>query len=209
MIRFGQDGGDFLLKTAAERLRSLTGSDNVVARLGGDEFVVVQTRVSGKDEAENFARRLQDAMIAPLKFQEHEVVATVAIGVALAPMDGTNPERLLKSADLALHKSKADGGNRIQFFLPEMEAALQARGKLEEQLRDAVLHERFILHYQPQFEISDERLAGFEALIRLPAGDGTLIPPTAFIPVAEEMRIIGEDRRMGVAKRLQNRGDMA
>jgi EAL domain-containing protein (putative c-di-GMP-specific phosphodiesterase class I) len=73
-----------------------------------------------------------------------------------------------------------------------MEAALQARMTLEKRLRDAVLHERFILHYQPLFEISSERLAGFEALIRLPADDGTLIPPSAFIPVAEDMRIIGE-----------------
>ncbi|MGD0762277.1 MAG: EAL domain-containing protein [Roseiarcus sp.] len=189
---FGHDGGDFLLKTVAERLRSLTGGDDVVARLGGDEFVVVQTRVSGKNQAENFARLLKTAVLAPVKFQEHEIIATVSIGVALAPMDGTNPERLLKSADLALYKSKADGGNRIQLFLPEMEAALQARMTLEKTLRNAVLHECFILHYQPLFEISSERLVGFEALIRLPADDGTLIPPTAFIPVAEDMRIIGE-----------------
>jgi diguanylate cyclase (GGDEF)-like protein len=128
---FGHDGGDFVLKTVAERLRSLTSVDDVVARLGGDEFVVVQTRVSGKDQAENFARLLKSAVIAPMKFQEHEIIATVSIGVALAPMDGTNPERLLKSADLALYKSKADGGNCIQFFLPEMDAALQARMTLE------------------------------------------------------------------------------
>ena len=189
---FGHDGGDFLLKTVAERLCSLTGGDDVVARLGGDEFVVVQTRVSGKGQAENFARLLKTAVIAPVKFQEHEIIAPVSIGVALAPMDGTNPERLLKSAGLALDKSKADGGDRIQFFLPEMEAALQARMTLEKTLRNAVLHECFILHYQPLFEISGERLAGFEALIRLPADDGTLIPPAAFIPVAEDMRIIGE-----------------
>jgi diguanylate cyclase (GGDEF)-like protein len=189
---FGHEGGDFLLKTVAERLRTLTGGDDVLARLGGDEFVVVQARVSGKRQAENFARLLKDAVIAPIKFQEREIIATVSIGVALGPMDGANPDRLLKSADLALDKSKADGGNRIQFFLPEMEAALQARMTLEKTLRNAVVRERFILHYQPLFELSSERLVGFEALIRLPADDGTLIPPTAFIPVAEDMRIIGE-----------------
>ena len=127
----GHDGGDFLLKTVAERLRSVTRVDDVVARLGGDEFVVVQTRVSGKDQAEDFARRLISAVTAPMKLKEQTIVATVSVGVALAPADGTDPERLLKSADLALYKAKADGRNCIRFFLPEMDAELQARSKLE------------------------------------------------------------------------------
>ena len=110
----------------------------------------------------------------------------------MAPADGTNSERLLKSADLALYKCKADGRNCVRFFVPEMDAALQARIALEKTLRDAVLNERFVLHYQPLFEISGQRLVGFEALIRLPAADGTLIPPMAFIPVAEDMRLIGK-----------------
>ena len=138
----GHDGGDFLLKTIAERLRAVTRVDDVVARLGGDEFVVVQTGVSGKDQAEDFARRLASAVIAPMKLKEQEIVATVSIGVAMAPADGTNPERLLKSADLALYKAKADGRNCIRFFLPEMDAALQARIELEKTMRDAVLHDR-------------------------------------------------------------------
>jgi diguanylate cyclase (GGDEF)-like protein len=186
----GHDGGDFLLKTVAERLRAVTCIDDVVARLGGDEFVVVQTGVSGKDQAEDFARRLASAVIAPITFKEEDIVATVSVGVALAPADGTNPERLLKSADLALYKSKTDGRNCIRYFVPEMDATLQLRMALEKTIRDAVLHERFILHYQPVFEISGHNLIGFEALIRLPAEDGTLIPPLTFIPVAEDMRLI-------------------
>ena len=186
----GHDGGDFLLKTVAERLRSVTRVDDVVARLGGDEFVVVQTGVSSKDQAEDFARRLIAAVTAPMKFREQSIIATVSVGVALAPADGTDPERLLKSADLALYKAKADGRNCIRFFLPEMDAELQARSKLERIIRDAVLHDRFELHYQPLFEMSERRLIGFEALIRLPAEDGTLIPPLVFIPVAEELRLI-------------------
>src|SRR5476649_22366 len=109
-----------------------------------------------------------------MTFKEQEIVATVSIGVAMAPTDGTKPERLLKSADLALYKSKADGRNCVRFFEPLMDAALQARIALEKTLRDAILHERFILHYQPLFELSGQRLIGFEALIRLPAEDGTL-----------------------------------
>jgi diguanylate cyclase (GGDEF)-like protein/PAS domain S-box-containing protein len=186
----GHDGGDFLLKTVAERLRSVTRVDDVVARLGGDEFVVVQTEVSSKDQAEDFARRLISAVTTPMTLREQTIVATVSIGVALASADGNDPERLLKSADLALYKAKADGRNCIRFFLPEMDAELQARTKLERIIRDAVLHDRFELHYQPLFEMSERRLLGFEALIRLPEEDGTLIPPLVFIPVAEELRLI-------------------
>ena len=123
----GHDGGDFLLKTVAERLLSVTRVDDVVGRLGGDEFVVVQARASSKDRAEEFARRLASVLIAPIKLGEQAIVATVSIGVALAPADGTNPERILKSADLALYKAKAAGRNCIRFFLAEMDAELQAR----------------------------------------------------------------------------------
>jgi EAL domain-containing protein (putative c-di-GMP-specific phosphodiesterase class I) len=89
-----------------------------------------------------------------------------------------------------MYKAKADGRNCIRFFQPEMDAELQARSKLERTIRDAVLHDRYELHYQPLFEMSEHRLTGFEALIRLPADDGTLIPPLVFIPVAEELRLI-------------------
>src|SRR6202167_796774 len=125
-----------------------------------------------------------------MKLKDKPFVATVSVGVALAPADGTDAARLLKSADLALYKAKADGRNCIRFFAPEMDAELQARFELERAVRDAVLHDRFELHYQPLFEMSERRLIGFEALIRLPAEDGTLIPPLVFIPVAEDLGLI-------------------
>jgi diguanylate cyclase (GGDEF)-like protein len=186
----GHDGGDFLLKTAAERLRSVTRVGDVVARLGGDEFVVVQTGVSSKDQADDLARRLTSAVTAPMKFRVQCMFAAVSVGVALAQEDGEDSERLLKSADLAMYKAKADGRNCIRFFQPEMDAELLARSKLEATIRDAVLHDRFELHYQPLFEMTERRLTGFEALIRLPAEDGILIPPLVFIPVAEELQLI-------------------
>jgi predicted signal transduction protein with EAL and GGDEF domain len=131
------------------------------------------------------ARRLTSAVTAPTKFREQSIIATVSVGIAVAPEDGHDPERLLKCADLAMYKAKADGRNCIRFFQPEMDAELQARSKLERIVREAVLHDRFELHYQPLFEISERRLLGFEALIRLTAEDGTLIPPLVFISVAE------------------------
>ena len=186
----GHDGGDSLLKTVAERLRAVIRVEDVVARLGGDEFVLLQTGVAGRVQAEDFARRIVSAVTVPMTLKDRPFLATVSVGVALAPADGTNPERLLKSADLALYKAKADGRNCIRFFAAEMDTELQARFELERVIRDAVLHDRFELHYQPLFEISERRLIGFEALIRLPAEDGTLIPPLLFIPVAEDLQLI-------------------
>jgi diguanylate cyclase (GGDEF)-like protein/PAS domain S-box-containing protein len=186
----GHDGGDFLLKTVAERLRSVTRGDDTVARLGGDEFVVVQTAVKDRNQVEDFAERLTSAVAAPMRLKEQTIVATLSVGVATAPADGATPERLLKSADLALYKAKADGRNCVRFFLPEMDRELQERFDLERIIRDAVVHDRFELHYQPLFEMSHRRLIGFEALIRLPAEDGKLIPPLVFIPVAEDLHLI-------------------
>jgi diguanylate cyclase (GGDEF)-like protein len=188
--RFGHDGGDFLLQTIGERLQAITRSNDIVARLGGDEFVLVQPSVSGRKQAEEFAYRLSSALAEPMRLKEHELFTTVSIGVALAPADGDTPERLLKSADLAVYRGKADGRNCVRFFLPKMDAELEGRIELEEIIRNAVLEDRFELHYQPIFQMSDRRLLGFEALIRLPEEDGTLIPPLVFIPVAEEMRLI-------------------
>ena len=116
--------------------------------------------------------------------------ANVTIGVALAPADGSTSERLLKSADLALYAGKAGGRCCVRFFLPDMDAALQARLRLEKLIREAIAGDGFVLHYQPVFEMSGKRLLGFEALVRLPASDGTLIQPADFLPVAEEMRVI-------------------
>ncbi len=189
---FGHDGGDFLLKAFAERLRAMTRLDDVLARLGGDEFVVVQTAVKSRDEAERFAHRIVAALTGPVQFNAHELNVTLSVGFALAPADGNNSERLLKSADLALYKAKADGRNCVRCFLPEMDATLQARIEIEKMIRNAVSHNGFVLHYQPIYEVASRRLTGFEALIRLPAEDGTLIPPLVFIPVAEELHLIGK-----------------
>ena len=186
----GHDGGDFLLETVGQRLSAMVRTEDMVARLGGDEFVVVQTGVAGKRQAEEIAERIAEVLGTPSYYQEQEVSASFTIGVALAPRDGVTAERLLKSADLALYDGKAAGRNCIRFFTPEMDEALQKRIKLEKIIRNAVAHDAFVVHYQPVFEMANKHLVGFEALVRLPAPDGTLIPPDSFIPLAEEMRLI-------------------
>jgi diguanylate cyclase (GGDEF)-like protein len=189
---FGHDGGDFLLKTIADRMRAAVREDDVIARLGGDEFVVVQADVSDRRTVETFAAHLTAALTLPMPFKDDQILASVSVGAAIAPADGLTPDRLLKSADLALYKAKADGRNCVRFFNSHMDAAVHARLELERTIRDAVLRDGFELHYQPLFEVTGRRLVGYEALIRLPKADGTLIPPMVFIPVAEEMRLIDQ-----------------
>jgi diguanylate cyclase (GGDEF)-like protein len=121
---WGHDGGDFLLKTVAERLRGVLRAEDVAARLGGDEFVVVQGGIASKDEAEVYARRIILARTSPIQFKEQEIIATASVGVSLAPADSNNLDRLLKCANLALYKAKHDGRNCIRFFLPDMDAAV-------------------------------------------------------------------------------------
>jgi len=186
----GHDGGDFLLSTFGQRLNALTRAEDLVARLGGDEFVVVQTGVSGKEQAEAFARRVASVLSETMNFKGQVIKANVTVGVALAPDDGKTSERLLKSADLALYNGKNAGRNRICFFTQDMDEALQARLTLEKTIRDACTNDGLVLHYQPVFEATHKWLIGYEALLRLRGPDGSLIPPATFIPVAEDMHLI-------------------
>jgi diguanylate cyclase (GGDEF)-like protein len=187
---YGHDGGDFLLNTIAEPLTAATRIDDRVSRFGGDEFVIVQTGVLDKSQAATFAQRIMSIVSAPMYFKEVEIWTTSTIGVAMAPADGATPERLLRSADLALYAGKIAGRNSVRFFQPEMDDAMRKRVELEKLLRDAVAHDGLVLQYQPILQISDRHLVGFEALVRLPAPDGTLIPPETFIPLAEDLRLI-------------------
>jgi diguanylate cyclase (GGDEF)-like protein len=186
----GHDVGDFLLQTISDRMRKCARIEDLVARLGGDEFVVIQSHVSGKPQAEAFAKRLVESLSQPVIFGQQEIAATITIGVAMAPEDGNTSERILKSADLALYAGKSAGRDCVRFFSPELDDALQERIRLEKLIRDAVVNNRFELHYQPIYEGDVNHLAGYEALLRLPALDGLYISPTTVIPLAEEMHLI-------------------
>ena len=188
----GHQAGDTLIKLMAERLRASTRAEDIVARLGGDEFVVVQIDILDDSEVVGLAERLLRTMSQPFVVNGHDVATSASIGIALAPRDGVEPERLLKSADLALYKSKSDGRSCFRFFTPEMDAELQARLKLERTIRDAVQNESFELNFQPLVDMPSGRLTGFEALLRLHDADGNDIPPTTVIPMAEDMGLIGK-----------------
>jgi diguanylate cyclase (GGDEF)-like protein len=187
---FGHPGGDLLLTTLAHRLRDEVRIEDMVARVGGDEFVAIQRDVTSKESVEKLATRIRASLARPITFGGQQIVTTISVGIAIAPEDGTDAERLLRSADLALYKCKEDGRDCIRFFSPEMDAALQKRIAVETAIRDALANGGFVLHYQPVYLVGSHQLVGFEALIRLPRPDGTLVPPADFIPIAEEMRVI-------------------
>jgi diguanylate cyclase (GGDEF)-like protein len=188
----GHDGGDTVLKTLAARMRAACRRDDLVARMGGDELVFAQLDIVSLADAEQFAERLRGVMRSPISIGEQHIVTTVSVGIALSPAHGNTSERLLKSADLALYDAKSSGRNCVRVYSAEMDQAVQTRLALERTIRDASERETFQLHYQPIIELSSRHLVGFEALLRLRDQDGKDIPPASFIPVAEDMHLIGK-----------------
>jgi diguanylate cyclase (GGDEF)-like protein len=186
----GHPIGDKLLRQAGERLRSCLREGDSVARLGGDEFAIVQGNVTQLPETMSLVARLIEVIGAPFDLDGHQVVVGVSIGVALAPADAVDPDQLLKKADMALYRAKADGRGTYRFFEPEMDARMQARRALELDLRTAIVTGEFELHYQPMVNLQTERINGFEALIRWHHPDRGMVPPLEFIPIAEETGLI-------------------
>jgi diguanylate cyclase (GGDEF)-like protein len=186
----GHSIGDMLLRIAAERLRGAIREVDTVARVGGDEFAVVQIGANQPSDAIALATRLIQVISAPYQIEDHQVVVGMTIGIAVAPADGNSPEQLLKNADMALYRAKAEGRGIYRFFEPEMDARAQARRLLELDLRKAIATGEFELFYQPLVDIKTEIVSGFEALIRWRHPLRGLIAPGDFIPVAEETGLI-------------------
>jgi diguanylate cyclase (GGDEF)-like protein len=186
----GHPVGDALLKAVTERLQGIVRHTDTVARLGGDEFAIVQSSFNQREEAAALANRLRRELSAPYEIAGHQVVIGVSIGIALAPGDGSDPDRLLKSADIALYQAKSDGRDRCRYFEPEMDALMQARRQLELDLRKAIAENEFVLYFQPLVNLRSESISGFEALLRWQHPSRGLIPPSEFIPLAEEIGLI-------------------
>jgi diguanylate cyclase (GGDEF)-like protein len=186
----GHPVGDALLKGVTERLRGLVRHTDTVARLGGDEFAIVQTSFNHPGDAKMLAERLLRELSAPFDIAGHRMVIGTSIGIALAPSDGSDPDVLLKSADIALYQAKSDGRSRYRFFEPEMDTLMQARLALESDLRRAVVDHEFELFFQPLVNLQEQRISGFEALLRWRHPRRGLVSPGEFIPVAEETGLI-------------------
>jgi len=161
-----------------------------VARIGGDEFVILQASLGKPVDAAVLARRILTAFQQPFAVTGHELMAGTSIGVAVAPDDATSTETLLKNADLALYIAKSEGRGNFRFFEPEMDAQVQNRHALERDLRTAIARDEFELYYQPLVNTRSGQVHAFEALIRWRHPVRGMIAPDAFIPVAEESRLI-------------------
>jgi diguanylate cyclase (GGDEF)-like protein/PAS domain S-box-containing protein len=186
----GHSAGDALLEEVSHRLRQCVREADVVARLGGDEFAILQTLADGPGSTEALARRLVEAVGVPYELEGHRIIVSVSIGLALAPNDGASADQLLKNADLALYRAKADGRATYRFFEPEMDAHLQARRTLEIDLREALPKGQFEVFYQSLVNLETGQITGFEALVRWRHPTRGLVAPGVFIPVAEEMGLI-------------------
>ncbi|MCJ2139099.1 putative bifunctional diguanylate cyclase/phosphodiesterase [Methylobacterium sp. E-066] len=186
----GHPIGDALLAKVADRLRSTVRPTDTVARIGGDEFIILQTGIREAADAQALARRIVDLIGRTYMVEGHLLTIGASVGVALAPADGTSADKLLKNADLALYRAKLDGRGTYRFFEPEMDARMQARRRLELDMRQALARREFQLHYQPQMQLDGDRLIGCEALIRWKHPERGMISPLDFIPLAEEIGLI-------------------
>jgi len=199
----GHSAGDLLLREVAKRLaRCVRDSDLVghyvepnsqidVSRLGGDEFTVVLNKLDCIESAAVVASRLLVMLSQPMTIEGHELVVTPSIGIAIAPDDAGTVEGLLKAADTAMYHAKTSGKNKFMYYDSGMDAASVERLTLENDLRRAMEHKDLVLHYQPQVDTLSGTVVGAEALMRWQHPQLGLVPPFKFIPLAEEMGLIG------------------
>lgn len=182
--------GDKLLESVAKRLRSSAREEDAIARLGSDEFAVVQAGVGRPEDAALLAKRLLEALSEPYLLEGQTIISGASIGIAMAPSDGDDAERILKNANLALSRAKSEGGGTFSFFEAGMDARAQKRRRIETELRGAIDNEILQAHYQPLIDLKSGRVTGLETLVRWPHPERGMISPGEFIPVAEETGLI-------------------
>jgi len=198
----GHSFGDVVLKTIAKRLDQCIRADDCIARadskesrlhlarLGGDEFVAILQDLESEDDAVVVADRIRNELTKPVEHLGHEFVVTSSIGVSLYPRDGDDLDTLLKNADVAMYQAKSAGRNSVRFYSGTMSLRSLERLELENGLRYAIQRDELDLHYQPKIDLETGELYGVEALLRWHHPERGDIPPSNFIPLAEECGLI-------------------
>lgn len=187
----GHEQGDALLKIMAGRLQKALPEGDTLARLAGDDFAATLLDIESEERVTATAQGLLQAIAQPVQLESHELVISASIGISLYPRDGLTPHALLKNADIAMSQCKSVGGNHFRFYAKDMNARVFERLLLETDLRRALVKDEFVLHYQPKVALDSGRIVGMEALIRWQHPTRGLLYPAKFIPVAEEIGIIG------------------
>ena len=186
----GHDAGDEVLKEVAKRLRGSIRNSDTAARLGGDEFVILLEGFDQPDNIHSVTHRILLALGQDIQHKDACLNITASIGISFFPEDGETVEDLLQAADTAMYHGKKRGRNTYQFYRKEMNAHTRHFLLMEHALRQAVQHQEFILHYQPQYALDSNALLGFEALVRWRHPDLGVIPPSEFLPLAEDTGFI-------------------
>ena len=182
--------GDRLLVQVSKRIKSALREADIAARLGGDEFAIILNNNYDADETAALAHRLVETVSQPYEFDDDIVSIGVSIGIAIAPINGTRPDQILRNADLALYRAKAEGRGTWRFFESQMDSDVRERRMLELELRQALKEGEFVLHYQPLVSAEDNKPSGFEALVRWNHPMRGVVPPAEFIPIAEQTGLI-------------------
>ena len=185
----GHDAGDQLLVAVAERLRAVMRPEDTTARFGGDEFAILLEETT-EDGTRRAAERILEALRSPFEFQGRQVVMHASIGAAVTSDSQTEPDDLLRQADLAMYNAKTSGKGRFAFYEPQMHAAAVTRMELKADLERAIADHDFELHYQPIVELRTGLVTGVEALLRWRHAERGLVMPAEFIPIAEETGLI-------------------
>ena len=186
----GHPVGDVLLKLVSQRLRNTVRDEDLVARLGGDEFAVLLNNAAPNDISIT-ATRILEVIAAPFEIDGQHINIGTSIGIAIAPADGDAADKLLKNADLALYRAKAEGRGTSCFFEAGMDSQLQVRRQTELDLREALGAGEFEVYYQPQVNLASGAISGCEALLRWKHATRGFVSPAEFIPIAEEIGLIG------------------
>ncbi|WP_176706704.1 putative bifunctional diguanylate cyclase/phosphodiesterase [Paenibacillus hemerocallicola] len=186
----GHSVGDQLLKTIAERLVSCLRGSDTIARIGGDEFVVLLCGMAHAEDSVAIAQNMIQSLTSPIFLGRHELYVTVSVGISFYPNDGRDAHTLIKHADQAMYRAKDQGRNNYQLYTPAKEDHTPQLLSMETSLRRAIANEQLHLYYQPQFDAATRKMIGIEALVRWSHPDWGNIPPSRFIPLAEETGLI-------------------
>ncbi len=189
---FGHEAGDRVLRDTAARMQQSLREQDTMARVGGDEFLALVEDYHDPRKLGEIAQRLLNEAAAPFEIEDHEYRLSVSIGIATYPADGADTQALLKNADIAMYRAKTTGKNNYQFYSAEMNIHTVERAALEARLRRAIEQREFIMHYQPKVDVESGRIVGAEALVRWQHPERGLLLPGEFIPLAEEVGLIGQ-----------------